>query len=394
MMRILMILQTDFPPDIRVEKEAKALLSAGHEIHLVCKNQRNLPEEDGYSNIHIHRLRTPGTFSPRISSLLMFPAPHNPVWKKRVYGVIRYNQIEAIHVHDLPLAPLAIKAGKKFGIPVVFDMHENYPEALKAWNKRGIEKLLKNHKVAKWVERRAVRQTTRIIVVVEEQKERLVQEGVSAEKITIVSNTVDLERFRATEKNQRVRKQMNEDFILSYAGGIDENRGLETLIKGFSIANKQLASTKLVIIGDGRSRPRLEKLAADYGLEESVVFPGWIDFDQLPGWIAASDVCLIPQPANGHANTTIPHKIFQYMALGKPIITSDAKPLARIVTECQCGEYFRSDSPEDLAQVIIRMYHSAEQYGENGKKWVNKKYNWQITSKALLEVYNSLNRQD
>jgi len=396
-MRILMILQADFPPDIRVEKEVRSLAHAGHEVHLICKNVTGRKDEEIYPDLlYIHRLRAAKSWLHRWDNLRMFPIPQNPVWKQRICEVIQNFGIEAIHVHDLPLAPLAVKLGRKFNLPVIFDMHENYPAALKAWRKRGPEKLLKNAWVARWVEKRVVHQVDRIIVVIEEQKVRLVNMGVPPDRIRVISNTVDIKHFHPTNGTQQIRKKLAAEYILIYVGGVDENRGLETLIEAFSIVAKKNFSTKLLILGDGRKRHELECKVKARGLVGRVIFTGWVNFHQVPDYIAASDVCLVPHPSNEHSDTTVPHKIFQYMALGKPVIVSDAKPLARIIRETKAGVVFRSNDPRELAEVIFSLQDKRKRkaLGEKGQHAVREKYNWKHTAETLLTLYSELQQSD
>jgi len=104
---------------------------------------------------------------------------------------------------------------------------------------------------------------------------------------------------------------------------------------------------------------------------------------------------MIPQPAIESNNTTIPHKLFEYMLLGKPLVVSDAKPLARIVTEANCGKVFCSFDENDFASKIIELKNSETDYGNNGKKFVEEKYNWELRDeKALLKFYDEFGKKE
>ena len=78
------------------------------------------------------------------------------------------------------------------------------------------------------------------------------------------------------------------------------------------------------------------------------------------------------------------------MLMEKPVITSDAKPLARIVKETECGEVFLSDSPEDFAAAILKVHGSRKPYGQKGRKAVEEKYNWDMTSRQLQNLYQEI----
>ncbi|MCK4396248.1 glycosyltransferase family 4 protein [candidate division WOR-3 bacterium] len=381
-----MILQSDFPPDIRVEKEARTLLEDGHTIDLLCNNYSGLAMEDTFYGIRVHRLK-----NIPFGKIINIPLFLNPVWLWRIYSLIISIKPNVIHIHDLPLFLAGAFLGKIFGIPTIFDMHENYPAMLKATKSMVT---IKSPYLAKIIEGIAVRIANYIIVVVEEQKERLVSLGVPEKKIVIVSNTVDLKYFRTLPIERKIEAKIREtfDFIITYTGGFPQ-RGLTELFKAISLASRELFGICLLLVGDGEKRTEeAKKLAKKIGITERIVFTGWVNFDRIPSYINASDICIIPYLSNEHTDTTIPHKLFQYMALSKPIIVNDAKPVARIIRKCNCGIVVNSGDYGGMARAIITLSDKklALELGKNGRSFVERIYNWENTSKELLRLYNNL----
>ena len=139
-LKICMVLPGYFPPDIRVEKEARTLIADGHEIHLVCMGADGQPQEGDFHGINIHRLQVFSKKYGKLSTLVYTPFFLNLFWRShwinKIKEIIRKNNIEIIHVHDLPVVPIVISIAKKSNIPIIFDMHENWPEALRVWGKR------------------------------------------------------------------------------------------------------------------------------------------------------------------------------------------------------------------------------------------------------------------
>ena len=194
MNKILMILQSDFPPDIRLEKEIKSLSESGFLIRVVC-NQYQRDESPDYAFCTIDRIRAIFK-STTLNKLINFPIFFNPRFIFRILLSILKFKPNFIHVHDLPMAPLGLFFGKIFRLPVVLDMHENYPAALKAFQKKGILNFVfKNYRAAKSLEKFCVKRADRVITVIEENSQRLIELGVEPEKIRLVSNTVDLNTF-------------------------------------------------------------------------------------------------------------------------------------------------------------------------------------------------------
>jgi glycosyltransferase involved in cell wall biosynthesis len=128
-------------------------------------------------------------------------------------------------------------------------------------------------------------------------------------------------------------------------------------------------------------------------ISEFILFVGWVDYMLFPTYISLANVCIIPQPSNPFIDTTMPNKIYEYMAMGKPVLTSDAIPLKRVIQECQCGETFKSNSATDFYKMLLKIKKSRKPYGVNGKRAVEKKYNWVISSRTLRRLYRNLEKE-
>ena len=386
-----MVLQSEYPPDIRLTKEIKALTSQNHNIYLLCNNNKSRHKKDFVDGANIIRLYKFSFLPAKIQKLIRLPLFFNPIWIYKIIKIIIQYKIDSIHVHDLPLAPLAVFIGKIFSKPVVYDMHENYPAAMQEWKQNKLVRYtIKNPAFARVLNNLCLKFASKVIVVVEEQKENLMNQGLPEDKIVIVSNTVDLENFCKIEIKNAIIESWKNYFSILYLGSFSSERGLETPIKSLKLLKEQIPNICLLFVGDGKNATDLKQLAIENGVEDLVRFTGWVDFEDVPSYMQASSICIIPQPSNPANDTTIPHKLFQYMALGKPIITSDAKPLKRIVEECECGETFTSNSTKSFIDAVYKIKALNTNYKENGKKAVKEQYNWQNSSKELIRLYNTI----
>jgi glycosyltransferase involved in cell wall biosynthesis len=144
-------------------------------------------------------------------------------------------------------------------------------------------------------------------------------------------------------------------------------------------------------MGQGDQEAFLIRECKSLDLEGHVVFTGWIPLDEMMRRLRLSDVCVIPHRVNRHTNTTIPHKLFQYMALGKPVIATPAAPIRRIVEETDCGVIVPDGSAEEMAKAVVRLTDRrlAARLGENGRKAAGTRYHWEADSKRLVELYRS-----
>lgn len=388
--KILMISQTVFPPDIRIEKEIRSLYHAGYEVLLIC-NQYVYNKNPEFKFCTIIRLRAIFK-TEKLNRFINFPFFFNPRYIYYAVKSILSFKPDVIHAHDLPMVPIAILLGKISGKPVVFDMHENYPEALKAFQKKGIRDFIfKNYRLAHFLEKICIRLVDRIIVVVSENKERLVKMKIKPEKIFVVSNTVDYENFyvRNTSKVE-VNLNFTKSEIVLYTGGLSPDRDLLTAVKSTIYFDQFGISAAILIIGDGVHKKELIKKTEEIKAKEKVYFLDWPGHDIIPYYIEKAKVCIIPQPNNNFINTTIPHKLFEYMFMGKPVLVSDAIPIKRIVEETKAGIWFKSGDEKDFAFKLSILLNDKKNLGANGRNAVLMKYNWNVDSIELLKMYSKL----
>ncbi len=389
MNNVLMLLQSEFPPDIRLEKEIIALAGDGYNVTLFC-NQYEKDKTENFEYCEIVRLKAL-TKNKKLNKILNFPAIFNLRILVRALVTLGKAKPVLIHVHDLPMLPFGVVLKFYSRRPLIFDMHENYPAALKSYKKTSlIERIFKNYKIAQLFENFLINFVDAVIVVTEENKTRLINKGIPENKIRLVSNTVDLSQFPKTNSLPEQSTKYEKNFVLIYSGRVSFNRGLDTAVEALQFLKSSVPNIKLLIVGEGSHLPKLKRLADSLKVNEFVSFLPWPGHEKIKEYISMADVCLIPQPSNEHADTTVPHKLFEYMSQAKPILTSDAKPLKRIIEETKAGKWFVSNNPEEFAKKVVELRDSLIDYGSNGRKAVEEKYNWENDKRELLYLYHEL----
>jgi glycosyltransferase involved in cell wall biosynthesis len=392
-MKILMLLIShDFPPDIRVEKEARTLLAAGHQVTLVCENRKNRPSHERWNGIDIVRLHPQPLLWRQLNTATLLITLHNPIWERAIKRIIAEEKPDVLHVHDLPFVGPALRLARVFDLPMVADLHENFPawlEFRRQTTKSFLERLAFSPRRFARYEERVLQQCDWVIVVVEEAAERIEQLGVSPEQTVIVGNTEDTEAVNIDRQDIELPPSAMK---LLYVGGIGPDRGLDVAIKAMPKIRRRIPSAVLVLVGDGISRSLLEQLALELGVASSVHFEGQQPFSKVHAYIEAGDVCLVPHIASPEINSTMPHKLFQYMFMKKPVIVSSAKPLARAVVETQAGLVFESGDPDSFAEAVFALQDPEvrQKLGQNGQQAVIERYNWQRDGQRLVKLYEVL----
>ncbi|MCE5203449.1 MAG: glycosyltransferase family 4 protein [Coriobacteriales bacterium] len=391
-MRIGMLLPNHhFPPDIRVEKEAQVLSAAGHEVFLLSRRDGSQPPEEQVGPIHVvrHRVHPGSALRRKADSLTFLVTMDSPSWRAGMESLIIQHGCEVLHLHDLPYVPSAVKAARRHGVPVVLDLHENYPAALALWGRQR-RKLLFSPARAARLERWALRSVDRVIVVVDEAKDRVTALGADPDRVTVFGNTEPLGLVPPAP----LPLDFSHGLRLVYVGGIAAHRGLDTAIQAMTTVCEHDPAAMLTIVGDGDALPTLRALTDELGLADHVRFTGWLGKDEAMTYIADANVALVPHHRSPHTDATIPHKLFQYMALGRPVIVSDCAPLARIVRQEGCGLVFRSGDAVDLASQVLKVADpaTAGEMAAAGRAAVLERWNLEAEGVALTEMYAGLAR--
>lgn len=397
---ILMLLESSFPPDIRVEKEINTLTKNSFTVSILCYRKNKHKTKHIFNNATVLNYISQSYFQrikAKLSMLFTFIHPNFLAEMKLFYD---QKPFDMIHVHDLPLSKTALTFQKYHPkIKVILDFHENYPEALLVWNEwnKGLKTCINKyifHRYKRWLhyEKKVIAQADHVIAVVKEMKERLINiHNVSENQISIVSNT-EPKSFDQLPIDQTIMNTYKNDFIISYIGGFGPHRGIDTAILGMSKL-KQNIPIKLLLIGKGNHdiESKFKSLIKSNHLSEHVLILGWQPFEKVSSYIAASNICIVPHKNNPHTANTVPHKLFQYMMKGKPVLVSSCAPLKRIVEETQSGLVFEADNPRDFAKKVMLFFDNPkllQQSSENGKLATSKNiYNWQHDAHNLLKVY-------
>lgn len=394
-MKICKIWDADYPWDIRVEKIVNSLTAAGHEVHLVCRNQTRRTRHERNGSFTIHRLPAfPSVFGP-VHTVMNFPYPMNPVWIRTIARTVSRAHADVILVRDIPLALPAAILGRINRIPVVLDMAENYPAMLKDRLRYTptslLGRLVRHPAQAKFIERLVVRLVDHIIVVVEESRERLIQGGVPPDRLSLVCNTPRLDQWESRVVSQHPSPS-NNGINLVYLGNLDGSRGIDVAIRAVRQLKDVGVIARLRIIGDGPSSRQLQGLSAELDVADRVEIMGRLPFSEVKSIMAQSHIGLIPHYATDAWNSTIPNKLFDYMLLGLPVIVSDARPMARIVRAEGCGEVFRDRNVHDLARCIIALESSQVRClkGAMGRAAISRRYNWNNDSRVLVEAVEAV----
>jgi glycosyltransferase involved in cell wall biosynthesis len=389
-MKVGIVVHNDIDLDVRVSNQRSILTSSNIEICVLCTG--NSKKEDDEPCIQRVNISSPKyKFFYISNSTTRF---FNDFWTKRIGNFFKQNRVDILHVHDLFMAIPAVEAAKDLDIPIVLDLHENYPAAFRkySWTKKFPHRLFVRSEYWDEVESTIIEKVNGLVVLDEVYIEHLKRKLNSQHfpiSYCIYPNVPDLNQFKPGLNSESTAK--DGVFRIFYFGIISAPRYLHIAKKAVQIINQSGKKARLVIAGNiihGDQRYIKENV-----LGEHTDHIPWIDLSDLGKHIASMDVCISPIEKNAQHESGVANKVFQYMYFSKPLLVSNCDPQKRLVESTQCGLAYRYDDPQELANKISWMIdHPKETFemGKNGRKAIVEKYNTETFGKEILKLYDAV----
>jgi teichuronic acid biosynthesis glycosyltransferase TuaC len=224
----------------------------------------------------------------------------------------------------------------------------------------------------------AAQQAAGIVTVCRALKDGLMELGVPPDKITVLRNGVDLERFHPAAR-ENVRRELGlTGRVLLSVGWLITRKRHDLAIRALSM----LSECRLLIIGTGPEEGALRALARELGVQERVTFVGHVPQADLYRYYAAADVLLLCSEREGWANV-----LLESMACGTPVAATDVGGTGEIVTTSAAGVLIREHSAPavaDAVQALLAAYPSREatrRYAEH--------FSWDETTQGQLRVFQA-----
>jgi glycosyltransferase involved in cell wall biosynthesis len=382
---VLYVWKSPYPWDPRIEKICKTLHSNNFDVNLLARWDGKQRENETIDGLNVIRVgyNLPTKFSAPLFS--------NPVWKKAISSAIKEFKPTLIMPREIMLAETCGKAGRKFGIPVLMDMAEHYPAAMKGWDKyyRNIVKRFAVHylNVPERVERSCVGLMDGILTVSSELSKRLNDKySYPFKKMQVIHNTPEKSWF----DNVRIGSSVP-PIEFAYHGYMTPDRNLDKMVKGFIIAAKTVPDIRLTVAGTGDTYETLLEIAQKSQYTDRIRFTGPYLHSEIDKLYSEMDIGILPFKNNEFINHIIANKFFDYLAAGKPMIVSQAKPMARLIEETKAGIAVDCNDENEIAQAIIKIREmDVKKFSENGRKAFLEKYNWDVDAKNMIEFINRI----
>lgn len=237
--------------------------------------------------------------------------------------------------------------------PFVLEVRDLWPESIVAVGamKRGA--LLRS---LEWLERRLYRAATHIVAVGEGYRRGLLERGVESTRITLIPNGVDANLYQPRAPDGEIRSNygLGGKLVCSYVGTIGMASGLDVVLRAARLlADSEDSRFAFLLVGDGADREKLERRVAEAGLA-GIHFAGRQPKSQIPGFLSATDVCLVHLRKKPLFRDVLPSKIFEALAMEKPVLLGVEGEAAALVERSGGGLCFEPENERELVAGLRR----------------------------------------
>jgi len=236
---------------------------------------------------------------------------------------------------------------------------------------------------------------SRVICVSEPAKKHLMENwNVPSDKITVLSNAVDVMRFKPDPNlraETRASLQLTTNPLVVFVGSFYQWHDVTTLLKAFSSVVKKHADAKLILMGDGTEREKMLAFSKELGVDHAVTFPGFIAHEKVSRYVNAADIAVVPVPKMQVNMWLSPMKLFEYMASGKAVIASAMGQIKEVVRDGENGLLVPAGDETALVDALTRLIEDETlrmNLGKQAREDAVNGHSWSQYLKRLENVFN------
>jgi PEP-CTERM/exosortase A-associated glycosyltransferase len=319
--------------------------------------------------------------------------------EQRLEEIIPEIKPDVLHAHSPALNGLAaLNVSKKYNIPLVYECRAFWEDA--AVDHGTTKEGSLRYRLTKMLETYVFKNANAVTTICEGLRKDIISRGVSADKITVIPNAVDIEKFTYGEQpDPELLQKLNlvDKTVLGFIGSFYAYEGLLLLLDALPEIIQHNPNVRLLLVGGGPQDKQIKSKVAAMGLQDSVVLTGRVPHDQVQRYYNLVDVFVYPRLSMRLTDLVTPLKPLEAMAQGRVLIASDVGGHHELIQDKVTGYLFKAGDRTSLANTVayaIKDQPNWEKLRLAGRQYVEGERNWQKSVGNYQAVYQRLLRND
>lgn len=247
--------------------------------------------------------------------------------------------------------------------------------------------------LGKWIESWNIRNADLVLSINEGLREYTIRMGATREKTEVIRAGIDLDRYDPTKiRGDEIRERYGiakDDIVLFFMGWLYHFSGLKEVAQELAKVKDDYPYIKLLIVGKGDAYEDLVKIQEQFHIKDGMILAGQQSFDKIPPFIAAADICLLPAYDNEIMHDIVPIKMYEYMAMGKPVVATKLYGVMKEFGEGNGVVY--SNNPKQVLNNILEFIKQNALISEGLKvRNIVKNNRWEDITKKFEETLEEL----
>ena len=395
-MNILIIHEIDWLKKVIYEPHHLAELFSmkGHNVFVIdCREPDTKSLIDGfhtstitnfnrvYKNASITLFRLPSLLIKGLNR-----ATHFLACQKVIKKIVQENKIDIIWLYGLASNGIqSVKVAKEFNLPIIQRQLDVSHELVRV-------PLLKQ--LTKKCEKFVTSNVSKVLCSARPLIDYTIEMGAKEKNVEYFPLGFDPKTFKPMVKDQHLAHKLgisDNDKVILFVGTIYEFSGLENIIQNFEIIKSKIKDIKFLIVGGGESFGKIKSLVNKKNLKSDVILTNFKPQHEIPKFISLADVCINSFEINKTTDSIIPIKILEYLACGKPVLSTPLKGTIALLPKEDFGIiYSPYDSFVENLSDLLDNTEKLEELGNKGLDYVVKNHDWNILADSLLKKFESM----
>lgn len=315
--------------------------------------------------------------------------------EQRLDEIIPKIQPDILHAHSPALNGLAaLKMSKKYNIPLVYECRAFWEDA--AVDHGTTQEGSLRYRVTKALETHIFKHADAVTTICEGLRNDIISRGVPAEKITVIPNAVDINKFTFGERaDPDLVQQLNlaGNTVLGFIGSFYAYEGILLLLDALPDIIEKQANVRLLLVGGGPQQQAIRDKIATLNLRDYVIMTGRVPHDQVQRYYNLVDIFVYPRLSMRLTDLVTPLKPLEAMAQGRLLVASNVGGHHELIRDRETGYLFQAGNQISLAQTVLYALADQAHWDEMrhaGRRYVEEERNWQRSVGNYHAVYGSL----